>query len=73
MNQFDKSNIREPGRLATVHEKLMSPSRKKNSEVRPENVRAQIEMKQKEAAQRREDIQVRPGFIKRVEIKSSRK
>ena len=58
MCQFDKSTIREPGRLATVHEKLMSPSRKKNSEIRPENVRAQIEMKQKEAAQRREDIQV---------------
>lgn len=46
---------REPGRLATVHEKLMSPSRKK-PEMNSESVRLQIEIKQKEAAQRREDI-----------------
>ena len=57
MRSEDKgmTGYREPGRLATVHEKLMSPSRKK-PEMNSENVRLQIEIKQKEAAQRREDL-----------------
>ena len=55
MNRFEeKTKYREPGRIAEVHEKLMSPSRKKNQS---EHVRLQIEMKHAEAAQRREDIQ----------------
>lgn len=52
---LNRIDYREPGRLATVHEKLMSPSRKK-PEMNSENVRLQIEIKQKDAAQRREDI-----------------
>ena len=51
MRSEDKGGMgyREPGRLATVHEKLMSPSRKKcSTEMNSENVRLQIEIKQKE-------------------------
>ena len=41
MNVEDKHfhDYREPGRLATVHEKLMSPSRKKKPELSPESYR----------------------------------
>ena len=49
-------DFREPGRLASVHEKLMSPSRKK-SEKDSESHRLAIEARQNEAAKRREEIQ----------------
>ena len=49
-------DFREPGRLASVHEKLMSPSRKK-SEKDSESHRLAIEARQQEAAKRREEIQ----------------
>ena len=49
-------DYREPGRLASVHEKLMSPSRKK-SEKNSEAHRLEIEIRQNEAARRRLEIQ----------------
>ena len=49
-------DYREPGRLASVHEKLMSPSRKK-SEKNSEAHRLEIEIRQSEAARRRQEIQ----------------
>jgi len=54
--QQDDCQYREPGRLATLHETLMSPSRK-NPEKNSESYRELIESRQKEAQQRREEIQ----------------
>ena len=56
MNEDTFKDFREPGRLASVHEKLMSPSRKK-TEKDSETHRLAIEARQKEAAKRREEIQ----------------
>jgi len=56
MNEEGFKDFREPGRLASVHEKLMSPSRKKTAQD-SEAHRIAIEARQKEAAKRREEIQ----------------